>query len=226
MPRVKKRHSTKNFESAAAKRKSQSPLPEETGVVSGLPGDNELGEGDYASCYDDDSSDEDSVDDDGAYVDAQATLPMHWAQLASQRLELAANNHGCPPFLDEEADSTEDEDCDADNAQLLVRQIIGDSSEDEAGDAQAAMGGEENAVTPLSVGGSGTRLRALETRLETHRLKGECPPERRNFKAQWPILVFIGCISGKGGAQRGRERRRRPSSARARRKACATAKST
>ena len=26
--------------------------------------------------------------------------------------------------------------------------------------------------------------------METHRLKGECPPERRNFKAQWPILVF------------------------------------
>ena len=94
MPRVKKRHSTKNFESAAAKRKSQSPLPEETGIVSGLPGVNDLGEGDYASCYDDDSSDDDSVDDDGAYVDAQATLPMHWAQLASQRLELAANNHG------------------------------------------------------------------------------------------------------------------------------------
>jgi len=48
MPRVKKRHTTKNF---AAKRKSQSPLPEETGIVSDLPDVNDLGEGDYASCY-------------------------------------------------------------------------------------------------------------------------------------------------------------------------------
>ena len=68
--------------------------------------------------------------------------------------------------MDEEADSTEDEDCDADNAQLLVRQIIGDSSEDGAGDAQAAMGGEENAVTPLSGGGSGDEI-------------GDAPAQRR-----------------------------------------------
>ena len=205
MPRVKKRHTTKNF---AAKRKSQSPLPEETGIVSGLPDVNDLGEGDYASCYDDDSSDDDSVDNDGAYVGAQATLPMHWAQRASQRLEMMANNHGlslsapfstqidefrtcltcilspqppfptsyftgCPPFLDEEADSTEDEDSDADDAQLLVRQINGGSSEDEAGNAQAAMGGEENAVTPLSGGGSGDEAEGSGDEV------GDAPAQRR-----------------------------------------------